>query len=110
MSSEPFSCASISATSSLMPVARTTSYATPSWVARSSPGAAPSRYPWTRTSAPLRKALSDTERMTVTEARLHRRELDPLGQQLPFLAQVAHRVLRERLERLGDPAALFSEC
>src|SRR6266550_612434 len=47
--------------------------------------------------------------MTVTKARLHRRKLDPLRQQLSFLPQVAHRVLCKRLERFGDPAALFGE-
>jgi hypothetical protein len=47
--------------------------------------------------------------VAVTEPRLQRRELDPLGEELPFLAEVAHRVLGERLERLRYAAALFGE-
>ena len=49
------------------------------------------------------------ERMAVTEARLQSRELDPFGEQLPFLPEVAHRVLGKCLERFGDSAALFGE-
>ena len=44
--------------------------------------------------------------MTVAEARLERRELDPLGEQPALLSQVTHRVLGERLERLGHPSQL----
>src|SRR5207237_6673549 len=51
----------------------------------------------------------DDERMAVAEARLELRELDPLSQQLPLLPQIAHRVLGERLERLGHAASLVRE-
>ena len=47
--------------------------------------------------------------MPVAEARLERRKLDPFGQELSLFAQVAHRVVGERLERLGDAAALLGQ-
>ena len=48
----------------------------------------------------------DDERVPVAEARLERREVDALREQAPLVAQVAHRVLGERLERLGHAALL----
>ena len=51
----------------------------------------------------------DDDRVPLAEARLQRRELDPVGEQLPLVAQVAERVVGERLERLGDPALLVGE-
>ena len=49
------------------------------------------------------------DRVPVAEPRLQRRELDPVREQLPLVAQVAERVVGERLERLGDPALLVGE-
>ena len=161
ISSAPFSYASSSATSSLVPVAGTTSYGTPSSLAARLAGrravaiavdeklrAAAQRLvghgvhvtdDHVRLVAGLEQRVGaavdadqdrlevadvrpdhaqvalvagptrDDQRMPVAEARLQRRELDPLGEQLPFLAQVAHRVLGERLERFGDTTSLFGE-
>ena len=51
----------------------------------------------------------DHERVPVAEARLERREVDPFGEQLPFLAQIAERVVGELLQRLGDAALLLEQ-
>ncbi len=51
----------------------------------------------------------DDESMPVAEARLERGEVDPLREQLPLLAQVAERVVRELLQRLGDAALLLEQ-
>ena len=55
------------------------------------------------------RAPCDDERVAVAKAGRERREIDPFREQLSLLAQVAHRVLGERLECLGDAAALFAE-
>ena len=47
--------------------------------------------------------------MTVAKAGLQRRKLDPVGEQLALVAEMAQRVVGERLERLGDPALLVGE-
>ncbi len=47
--------------------------------------------------------------MPFPEARLQGWEVDPLGEQAAFLAQVLERVLREDLERVGHPRALLCE-
>jgi hypothetical protein len=47
--------------------------------------------------------------VAVAEARPERREVDPLGEQAALLAQVAHRVVGERLERLGHPPLLLGQ-
>src|SRR5205085_7904333 len=54
-------------------------------------------------------AARDDERVPLAEARLERGELDALREQLALLAQVAHRVLGERLERLGYAPALLAQ-
>ena len=51
----------------------------------------------------------DDERVPVSEAGLQRREVDPLGEQPALLAQVAHRVVGELLERLRHTALLRCE-
>src|SRR4051794_10725948 len=66
ISSAPFSYASRSARSSLMPWAATVWNLTPNSSRRSAPGAAPLRYACTISSAPLRSVLSDTESMSPT--------------------------------------------
>ena len=57
----------------------------------------------------MARPARDDERVPVAEARLERREVDPLGQQPPLLAQVAQRVVGELLQRLGDAALLLGE-
>src|SRR5262245_58671652 len=47
--------------------------------------------------------------MAIAKPRCQLRELDAFREQLPFLAQVTHRVLGERLERFGHTAALLGE-
>jgi hypothetical protein len=54
-------------------------------------------------------AACDNECVAIAESRRQRRKVDSLGEHLSFLAQVAHRVLGEGLERLGDAAALVAE-
>ena len=54
-------------------------------------------------------AARDDERVPVAEARAQRRELDGAGEHAALLAQVAHRVLGELLERLRHAAALLGE-
>src|SRR3954447_3319542 len=66
MSSAPLSSASSIATSSLVPVAGNTTYGTPSCSTRTMPGARPSRYACTTTSAPHVSARSETESMSPT--------------------------------------------
>ena len=51
----------------------------------------------------------DDERVPVPEAGPQLRELDALREQLPLLPQVAHRVVRERFERLRHAALLLAE-
>ncbi len=53
-----------------------------------------------------RPARND-ERMPVPEARAQLRERDPLGEQPPFLPQVAHRVVHERPQSLRHAALLL---
>ena len=52
---------------------------------------------------------SDDERVPVAEPRPQRRKVDPLREEPALLAQVAHRVVGERLQRLGHPALLLGE-
>ena len=54
-------------------------------------------------------AARDHERLALAEARLQRRELDALGEQAPFLAQVLQRVLGEDLQGIGNPRLLLGE-
>jgi hypothetical protein len=54
-------------------------------------------------------AARDDERMAVAEAGLEVRELDALGEELPLLAQIPHRVVGECLERLCYAPALLRE-
>ena len=51
----------------------------------------------------------DDDGVSVAEPRLQLREVDPVGEQLALVAQVAQRVVGERLERLGDAALLVGE-
>jgi hypothetical protein len=51
----------------------------------------------------------DDERVAVAEASPEERSLDALGEHPALLLQIAHRVLGEALERLGDPSALGRE-
>ena len=55
------------------------------------------------------RAARDDERVAVAEAGAELREVDPLGQQPPFLAEVPQRVVGEVLQRLGDAALLLGE-
>ncbi len=54
-------------------------------------------------------AARDDERVAVAKPRLDRREVDPLGEDPPLLAEIAHRVLGKRLERFGHAPALLGE-
>jgi hypothetical protein len=55
------------------------------------------------------RTARDDESVTVAKTRCELGELDAFSEQLSFLSQIPHRVLGERLERFGDPAALFGE-
>ncbi len=54
-------------------------------------------------------ATGHDDGVPVAEPRLQRRELDPVGEQLALVAEVAQRVVGERLERLGDAPLLVGE-
>ena len=55
------------------------------------------------------RAARDDERVAVAEARRERREVDAFRKQLSLLAEVAHRVLGERLQRFGHASALLAQ-
>ena len=55
------------------------------------------------------RPAGDDDGVTVAKAGLQRRELDPVGEQLALVAEMAQRVVGERLERIGDPALLVGE-
>ena len=54
-------------------------------------------------------AARDDERVAVTKPRLDHREVDPLGEDPPLLAEVAHGVLGEGLERFRHPSTLLGQ-
>jgi hypothetical protein len=54
-------------------------------------------------------ATGDDQRVALPEARLQRREGDPLGQEPSLLAQIAEGVLGELLQRLGHPRPLLGQ-
>ena len=54
-------------------------------------------------------ASGDDQRVPVAEARLERRKVDSLGEQLPLVAEVAERVVGELLQRLRHSSLLVAE-